>query len=121
MMSKKTMKFKINGNTWKVSIKPMEELANLWNEMWKENNRIIFGCTIKHSQEIWIAEELCREQKIKNFIHEITHCWLWTYGHYFYDNINEECVCEIVANSQEFIEKTKEQFIKELLGDENNE
>lgn len=112
------MQFKINDTTWSVEIRPMNELLSLYNERTKSDSDYCAGLTFRDQQKIWISKELHREQKIKVFIHELTHCWLWTYGHYYYDNINEECVCEIVAASHNFISKTKEQFVTKMLGDE---
>ena len=109
------MEFKINNALWTVEIRPMKELLTLYNERTNSDSDYCAGLTFRDKQKIWISEDLHREQKIKVFIHELTHCWLWTYGHYYYDGINEECVCEIVSASNDFITKTKERFIEELL------
>ncbi|MBR4486279.1 hypothetical protein IKS57_02800 [bacterium] len=96
--------FKINNHIWNVEIKPEQELLN---EYWKRQPNA-YGCmglTFYKEHKIWIAEELCDDERIRTLKHELTHCYIWENGFYNVDFNNEELVCDFVASIYSFIEE----------------
>jgi len=87
------MTFKINGNVWK--IKEVEK-----NSMELENT---LGETDYENHEIRIWKD-CKSKK-NTLKHELCHVWLWEYAHLQndVDRFHFEQVCQIVANSNDFI------------------
>ena len=99
------MKFKINNTEW--TIEEVDE-ATIKNEM--ENNNETLGVTLYKTQTIMLLKD--QANIIRSLKHELTHAWLFEYGH----NQNEdktfsyEDVCEIVASSNDFINEIVEQY-----------
>lgn len=105
------MKFKINNTIW--NIKVVDE-ATINNEM---KNDYTLGVTIYKTQEILLLEN--QANIVKTLKHELIHVWLYEYGHAQDDNAtySYEDICEIVASSNNFINRIVRQFKKE--GDNN--
>lgn len=103
------MKFKINNTEW--TIEEVDE-ATINNEM--KNNGTL-GVTIYKTQKVMLLKD--QANIIKTLKHELTHVWLYEYGH----NQNEdktfsyEDVCEVVASSNDFINEIVRQY-KEKIG-----
>lgn len=90
------MKFRINNAEW--TIKTVNE-ATINNEM-KSND--ILGLTVYKTQEILLLEN--QANIIKTLKHELTHVWLYEYGHKQEEKeFNCEDVCKIVSSSNDFI------------------
>ena len=45
--------------------------------------------------------------------HELMHCYLWSYIHIF-NEISEEAMCDISANSHDIIHKIVEDYFEEV-------
>ena len=90
-------KFKINNTEW--TIKEVSE-AEINDEM---KNYFTTGVTIYKTQEILLLEN--QANLIKTLKHELTHVWLYEYGHRQDDDkkYDYEDICEIVASSNDFI------------------
>lgn len=104
------MKFIINNIEWTI-----EELENKkLLEMYKEENEgktyYTFGVTKYPTHIIYINKDMCISQKIRTLKHELTHCYIWSYGLYNITEITEEIVCDIVANSNDFINDVVKQY-----------
>lgn len=103
------MKFQINNTEW--TIEEVDE-ATINNEMKAEGT---LGVTIYKTQKIMLLKD--QANIIKTLKHELTHVWLYEYGH----NQNEdktfsyEDVCEVVASSNDFINEIVRQY-KEKIG-----
>ena len=103
------MKFKINNTEW--TIEEVDE-ATINNEM--KNNGTL-GVTIYKTQKVMLLKD--QANIIKTLKHELTHVWLYEYGH----NQNEdktfsyEDVCEVVASSNDFINEIVRKY-KEKIG-----
>lgn len=99
------MKFKINNTEW--TIEEVDE-ATINNEM---KNDGTLGVTIYKTQTIMLLKD--QANIIKTLKHELTHVWLYEYGH----NQNEdktftyEDVCEVVASINDFINKIVNQYL----------
>lgn len=98
------MKFKINNIDW--TIENVDE-ATINNEMKCEGT---LGVTIYRSQKIMLLKN--QANIIKTLKHELTHVWLYEYGHNQNDDkiFSYEDVCEIVASSNDFINEIVEQY-----------
>lgn len=98
------MKFEINNTEW--TIKEVDE-ATINNEM---KNDYTMGVTIYKTQEILLLKD--QANLIKTLKHELIHVWLYEYGHAQNDETkySYEDVCEIVASSNDFINKIVEMY-----------
>lgn len=98
-------KFKINNTIW--TIKVVDE-ATINNEM---KNDYTLGCTIYKTQEILLLKD--QANIIKTLKHELMHVWLYEYGHMQDDNATYgyEDICEIVASSNDFINRIVDKYI----------
>lgn len=101
------MKFEINNTEW--TIKEVDE-ATINNEM---KNDYTMGVTIYKTQEILLLKD--QANLIKTLKHELIHVWLYEYGHAQNDETKYvyEDVCEIVASSNDFINKIVEMYKSE--------
>lgn len=97
------MRFKINNTEW--SIKLVDE-ATINNEMKQDGT---LGVTIYKTQEILLLEN--QANIVKTLKHELTHVWLYEYGHNQHEKeFNMEDICEIVASSNDFINEVVKQY-----------
>ena len=104
------MEFEINGSIWKI-----REISD--EEMQYDKNKpgyYTHGFTCYSQNIIYINKT--SPEKIRTLKHELMHCWLYLYGHNQDDRqFDNEDVCEIVASSNDFINKIIEQFKKEMI------
>lgn len=100
------MKFNINNTEW--TIKTVDE-ATINNEM---KNDCTLGVTIYRKQEILLLED--QANIMKTLKHELMHVWLYEYGHNQNDEktFTDEDICEIVASSNDFINKIVQSYAK---------
>lgn len=100
------MKFKINNAVW--TIKVVDE-ATINNEMKQDGT---LGVTIYKTQEILLLKD--QANIVKTLKHELMHVWLYEYGHVQNDNTtyDYEDICEIVASSNDFINKIVDKYKK---------
>lgn len=108
------MNFLINNAEWSI-----EELdTKALKEMYEEENEgkvyYTFGVTKYPTHTIYINKDMCTSQKIRTLKHELTHCYIWSYGLYNITDINEEVICDIVANSNDFINEVVEKYKERL-------
>lgn len=97
------MKFKINNTEWTIEEK---DEATINNEVKGEGT---LGLTIYKTQKIMLLKD--QANIIKTLKHELTHVWLYEYGHNQSEKeFNNENVCEIVASSNDFINEIVEQY-----------
>lgn len=73
------------------------------------------GVAIYKNQKIMLLKD--QANIIKTLKHELTHVWLYEYGHNQNDDktFNYEDVCEVVASSNDFINEIVRQY-KEKIG-----
>lgn len=91
-------KFSINDTVWII-----EEI--------KELEEGLLGQTLYTTQEIKLL--IKQANKTKTLKHELTHVWLWEYGHNQHrDNkkYTYEDICEIVASSNNFINRVVKDY-----------
>lgn len=103
------MKFKINNTEW--TIEEVDE-ATINNEMKSDGT---LGVTIYKAQTIMLLKD--QANIIKTLKHELTHVWLYEYGHNQNDDktFSYEDVCEIVASSNDFINEIVQAYLKQNI------
>ena len=94
--------FKINNHKWIIEEHPESLLLEEYNKR-QPNAYSCLGLTFYKEHKIWIAKELCEDEKIRTLKHELTHCYIWEMGFYNVDFNNEELVCDFVASIYDFI------------------
>lgn len=103
------MKFKINNTEW--LIEEVDE-ATINNEMKSDGT---LGVTIYRTQTIMLLKD--QANIIKTLKHELTHVWLYEYGHNQNDDktFSYEDVCEVVASSNDFINEVVQAYLKQNI------
>lgn len=101
------MKFKINNTEW--TIEEVDE-ATINNEM---KNDGTLGVTIYKTQKVMLLKD--QANIIKTLKHELTHVWLYEYGHNQNDDktFTYEDVCEVVASSNNFINEIIKEYLEQ--------
>lgn len=112
------MKFEINNSKWEIiqlenkkfydirrKLKEQEEQAI-------EDENFVFGFTCYSNHKIYLNKNQCNEELKRTLIHELTHCWLWSYGA-SYSSYSEEAVCETLSASYMFMNETIKNYFKE--------
>lgn len=101
------MIFYINETKWTIKLVSTDEIIKL-----NDRNEGTLGLTIYREQIVYIDKE--QVNMIKTLKHELSHVWLYEYGHSYKKNgICEEECCEIIASSNNFINSVTEAFISE--------
>lgn len=104
------MKFKANNDIWEIKQLNEQELKELYEKSMEEKALYVFGVTQKSMHIIYINKDMCFDQQIKTLKHELTHCYIWAYGLYNIDDVNEETICDLVSSSNDFINQVVEQY-----------
>ena len=73
-----------------------------------------YGLTFHDSCLIYLDKDLPLGRKKKTLIHELTHCYITTYITHLDNEYNEEMICDIVANSNSFINDIMKKYFKEM-------
>ncbi len=104
------MQFKINGNIWFIN-----EISK--TEMEEKFEEDALGYTNYGEQVIYLLNY--QANILRTLRHELTHAWLWEYGHYQHEKeFTNEDVCEIVACISDFINEVIERYKREEKLDE---
>lgn len=104
--------FKINNHIW--NIYEVDEKLILEEYQKRQPNAYsCMGLTFYKEHKIWIAKDMCEDEKIRTLKHELTHCYIWENGFYNVDFNNEELVCDFVASIYDFIKNVLEKENKE--------
>lgn len=102
------MKFKMNNKEFE--IKKVSK-----NEMWgdageaKKSDRDYLGKFNAYTQEIWLSNDLSKEQEIETLIHELIHCYMWCYCTHL-EQCDEEDICNIGSKSHFIIDEIIERY-----------
>lgn len=98
------MEFEINNTKW--IIEEVDE-ATINNEM---KNDGTLGVTNYRTQTVMLLKD--QANMVKTLKHELTHVWLYEYGHPQNDEASYkfEDVCEIVASSNDFINEIVKKY-----------
>ena len=94
--------FIINNHKWFIEERNEEELLEEYHKR-QPNAYGCFGLTFYKEHKIWLAKDLCDDEKVRTLIHELTHCYIWENGFYYVDFNDEELVCDFVSSIYDFI------------------
>ena len=101
------MKFEINGSAWKI-----EEITE--QEMQYDKGKdgyYTHGFTCYSENTIYINKT--SPEKERTLKHELSHVWLYMYGHCQDSRVfSNEDVCEIIASSNDFINEIVKKYFK---------
>ncbi len=101
------MKFKINGNEWEIV-----ELSGPEMAVQIEQGLVLHGQSCYDTNKIQLNKDV--PEMIKSLKHELTHVWMYEYGHNQNNKeFDKEDVCEIVASINDFINEIVEEYKKE--------
>ncbi len=107
------MEFEVNDSKWTIDI--VDE-ATINNEMKSDN---VMGLTKFKTNEVLLLRK--QGNIIKTLKHELMHVWLYEYAHAQDESFTYgyEDICEIVASSNNFINKIVKEF-KKYYSSKNN-
>lgn len=114
------MKFNVNGLNWEIKELSQKEIKEFNNSRKGEGEKDdvssiserYYGITYHDILKIYIDKDLPEERKIKTLIHELTHVYISTYITHQDIKYCEEDVCDINANSHDFINKIVNKYFK---------
>ena len=109
------MEFIINNHKWLIEIKDEENLLEEYHKR-QPDAYACFGLTFYKEHKIWLANNLCFDEKIRTLKHELTHCYIWENGFYNCDFNNEELICDFSSSIYEFMNSVIEIAKNELGG-----
>ena len=103
------MKFEINNSIWQIKLISDKEMQSI---VGKEEGYFTHGYTAYSENIIYINKT--SPEEIRTLKHELMHCWLYMYGHNQDDKqFTNEDVCEIVASSNNFINKVVNEYMNQ--------
>ena len=94
--------FIINNHKWVIEEHDEQELLEEYRKR-NPDAYSVMGLTFYKYHKIWIAKELCHDEKIRTLKHELTHCFIWEMGFYNCEYNGEEFICDFVASIFDFI------------------
>ena len=104
------MKFKINGSSWEIKEITDKEMQSIYGK----EGYYTHGYTCYSENIIYINKT--SPEIIRTLKHELMHCWLYMYGHNQDDKqFTNEDVCEIVASSNDFINKVINEYMNQAV------
>ena len=106
------MKFIMNGKEWTIKETSQEKICEAFGETPATSEGVYYGLTIPEKQEVWLWEEIIGEQKRKTLIHELTHCYIFSYITFNDVNFCIDDFCDINANSHDIIHQIVEDYFK---------
>ena len=104
------MEFKINETRWTI------EETDEANINYVLDTKYASGATVYKDQKVLLLKD--QANIIKTLKHELTHVWLYEYGHNQHDKeYNCEDVCEIVSSINDFINDIVEDYMNKSVED----
>lgn len=101
------MNFNMNNNEWEINEISNAEMNMISNSDLKET--FTHGTTQYSENIIYINKDT--PNKKKTLYHELTHCYMYEYGHnQWQKEFNNEDVCEICASSHDIINTIVEAY-----------
>lgn len=99
--------FEINSHIWCIYEVDKDLILEEYHKR-QPNAYACMGLTFYKEHKIWIAEDMCKDEKIRTLKHELTHCYIWENGFYNVDFNNEDLVCDFTASIYDFIKSVLE-------------
>lgn len=105
------MKFTMNNREWEILEVEQKEMCDLYGEEVSNYNKY-FGITVPEEHKIYLWNDIPLEEKRKTLIHELTHCYLFSYISFNNINFSIDDFCDINGNSHDIIHKIIEDYFK---------
>lgn len=105
------MKFTINNRNWGIKRASKEWMLEEYKKECPEAT-YCFGMTKYSEQMIYLNDEPCEEVQRQTLLHELMHCYMWSYM-YNVNQIGEEALCDISANSHDIIHEIVDRYFGE--------
>lgn len=109
------MEFEIKNEKWTIKELNLEEMYKENHEEFVDDGSYIFGLTCPAQKKIYLYKELDEFQKRKTLMHELMHCYLFTYVSFNPIEFSIDDFCDISANSHDIIHKIVNDYFK--IGD----
>ena len=106
------MEFEMNNKKWEIEEADQEFLHKLYNEEYVEDGDYYLGSTVPTKNKVYIYKELDMEQKKKTLMHELMHCYLFSFVSFNPVNFSIDDFCDLSANSHDIIHKIVEDYFK---------
>lgn len=100
-----SMKFNVNGLGWCIEYVPEDKVYM------NEHGGMFFGLTEYNKQFISIREGLSKQMTRQTVIHELCHCFLFSYG-ISCDWYDEEQICNFFGSFADQIIRIADKFMK---------
>lgn len=100
------MKFTVNNLDWEMNFED-DDKVHL-----NQNNETILGLTEYIDQKISIRNGLSQRLTRSTVIHELCHCFLFSFG-FCADSYDEEAVCNLFGSHADAILSLTDKFLKE--------
>lgn len=104
------MTFSINEELWTIKEISDEEMYKQNHEEYNDDGSHILGLTCPVTKEIFLLKDLDDIQKRKTLMHELMHCYLFTYVSFNNINFSIDDFCDISANSHDIINKIVNEY-----------
>lgn len=78
-------------------------IVDIYNREFNASFNFLYGLTLNPHSLILINKDMEKQQQIHALKHELAHCYIWQTGLYHIESFNEETVCDLIANSNNFI------------------
>lgn len=99
------MEFKVNNLTWQMEYVDADKVSM------NHEGDIYFGLTEYVPQKISIRTQMSAELTREAVIHELTHCFLFSYGIEGGENFDEESACRFMGAHADSIVKLADKFM----------
>lgn len=109
------MEFEMNDRIFTIKKVDQDILFN-HNKKINDGTANYFGLFLPYEQMILLDDNISYEQAIKTLIHELTHCYIWSYG-ISCDSYDDEDICNINANSHIIINRIVSDYIRRNCDD----
>lgn len=106
------MEFEINNEKWKIKEVSQECLCEENGVEFKNDGNFYLGLTCPMAKEILLFDRLDNVQKRKTLMHELMHCYIFTFMSFNEIQLSIDDFCDISANSHDIIHKITEDYFK---------
>lgn len=106
--SLENFKLKINGLLWKIFY------VHNGDENLKLDGVDCMGITYFKEQQIYLDSDMSRDLFRKTVIHELTHAFLFSFGHHLECDEAEEAVCDFLGSHLDRIYKTTNKIMTDF-------
>lgn len=107
------MKFLMNNREWEIKEISKSDIIEIYEKETKQETMTVYGITKFENNMIYLNEEMCYEMKRQTLMHELMHCYIKEFISLSMEEFDDECLCNISANSHDIIHQIVEDYFKE--------